>query len=107
MTALFYTGTQFPARYRDGVFVAFHGSWNRAPRAAGRLPRRRSLPMRERPVAAATYETFADGFAGMPAEQVQPDRAKHRPVGLAQAPDGALFVSDDAGGRIYRITYRK
>jgi len=50
------------------------------------------------------YETFADGFAGLPANEIQPDRAKHRPVGLAQGPDGALYITDDTGGRVYRLT---
>ena len=48
------------------------------------------------------YEVFADGFAG---GTKQPGSAAHRPSGLAQGPDGSLFVSDDAGGRIWRITY--
>jgi glucose/arabinose dehydrogenase len=48
------------------------------------------------------FEIFADGFAG---SDKRPARARHRPVGIAEAPDGALFLSDDAGGRIWRITY--
>jgi glucose/arabinose dehydrogenase len=54
--------------------------------------------------ASGDYETFADGFTGLSPEEVQPERAKHRPVGLAQGPDGALYITDDAGGRIYRLT---
>ena len=54
--------------------------------------------------ASGEYETFADGFAAMPPASVQPDRAVHRPVGLAQGPDGAIYITDDAGGRVYRIT---
>ena len=49
------------------------------------------------------YEIFADGFAG---SEIQPREADHRPVGVAVGPDGSLFVTDDAGGRIYRIFYR-
>lgn len=52
------------------------------------------------------YVTVADGFAGLPAAQVQPDRAKHRPVGIAAMPDGSLIVTDDAGGRVYRVHLR-
>jgi glucose/arabinose dehydrogenase len=102
MSVLFYTGNRLPAKYRDGVFIAFHGSWNRAPDPqAGYNVVFQPLSAGK---ASADYEVFADGFAGLPAGEVQPDRAKHRPVGLAQAPDGALLVTDDVGGRVYRIT---
>jgi glucose/arabinose dehydrogenase len=50
------------------------------------------------------YEVFADGFAG---PIVQPDKALHRPVGVAMAPDGALFISDDQNGRVWRVTYKQ
>jgi glucose/arabinose dehydrogenase len=95
-----YDGRQFPERYRRGFFVAFHGSWNRAP-----LPQAgynvAFVPMRDGK--AGAWEVFADGFAGA---TVQPQGAAHRPVGVAVGPDGSLFVTDDAGGRIYRISYR-
>ena len=96
-----YDGTQFPARYRRGFFIAFHGSWNRAP-----LPQAGYnvvfVPMRGDK--AGAYEVFADGFA--PSTNRLPGGAEHRPTGVAVGPDGSLFVSDDAGGRIYRIFYR-
>ncbi len=97
---LFYTGGQFPARYRGGAFIAFHGSWNRAP-----LPQQGYnvvfQPMQDgKP--AGDWEVFADGFAG---GEKHPREAEHRPAGLAQAPDGSLYVADDRGGRIYRIHY--
>ncbi len=100
---VFYTGTQFPTSYRGGAFIAFHGSWNRAP-----LPqdgfRVVFAPFRfNRP--AGSYSTFADGFnpnRGKPGAQP----GTRRPVGLAEAPDGSLFVTDDAGGTVWRITYR-
>jgi glucose/arabinose dehydrogenase len=103
MSLLFYTGTSFPERYRNGAFIAFHGSWNRAPdlQAGYRVvfqPMANGAPTGE-------YETFANGFAAVADSLLQPGTAKHRPMGLAQAPDGALFVTDDMGGRIYRITY--
>lgn len=97
---LFYTGRQFPERYRGGAFVAFHGSWNRAP-----LPQEGYkvvfVPFQEgRP--AAEWETFAEGFR----EPGQgPREAEHRPVGLAQGPDGSLYVTDDAAGWVWRIQY--
>jgi glucose/arabinose dehydrogenase len=96
-----YGGTQFPARYRGGFFVAFHGSWNRAPlpQAGYNLA---FVPMKDgRPGA---YEIFANGFAGTDAPQ--PGTAAHRPTGIAVGPDGSLYVTDDAKGRIYRIFYR-
>ena len=90
---LFYTGEQFPDRYRSGVFVSFHGSWNRAPepQAGYNIT---FLPLNG-DVAAGGYEVFADGFRSV----------SSRPVGLAQAPDGSVYVSADAGGRIWRIMY--
>jgi glucose/arabinose dehydrogenase len=102
MSAAFYTGRQFPARYRDGVFVAFHGSWNRAP-----LPQAgynvTFVPMRAGQPA-GEFERFADGFAGT-ARLANPGAARHRPVGLAVAPDGGMYVTDDVGGRIWKIVY--
>jgi glucose/arabinose dehydrogenase/mono/diheme cytochrome c family protein len=95
-----YDQKQFPARYRDGVFIAFHGSWNRAPYAQG------GYNVVFQPLsgehASGQCEVFADGFAGA---VKSPAKAVHRPTGLAVAPDGSLYVSDDVRGRIYRITY--
>jgi Glucose/sorbosone dehydrogenases len=51
------------------------------------------------------YEIFADGFAGVPPTEIDPSKALHRPVGMAVAPDGSIFVADDKGGRIYKISY--
>jgi glucose/arabinose dehydrogenase len=101
---LFYTGTQFPAKYKNGAFIAFHGSWNRAPEPqAGYFvvfqPFKNGKPF-------GKWEVFANGFAGT-AEQTAAGRAVHRPCGLAQGPDGSLYVSDDAKGSIYKITYKK
>jgi glucose/arabinose dehydrogenase len=97
---LIYRGTQFPARYRGGAFIAFHGSWNRAPRPQGGY-NLVFVPLTNG--RAGTYEIFANGFAG---ESVQPAGAAHRPVGLAMGPDGSLYVSDDKGGRIWRVVWR-
>ena len=99
---LFYTGDQFPERYRGGVFVAFHGSWNRAPLPQGGyqvafVPFAGGKPTAE-------WETFANEFAGV-SPVMGRGTAVHRPVGLAQGPDGSLYVSDDVGGRIWRIVY--
>lgn len=100
---LFYTGSMFPEKYKNGAFIAFHGSWNRAP-----LPQEgyyvAFVPFKGG-VPSGDWEIFANGFAGI-GEVMSPGDAKHRPCGLAQAPDGSLFVSDDSNGRIYRIAYK-
>ena len=96
-----YDGQQFPAPYRGGAFIAFHGSWNRAPSPQG------GYNVVFQPLAdgkaSGNYVVFADGFAGASKE---PGRAAHRPSGLAVGPDGALYVSDDQRGRIWRIVFR-
>ncbi len=98
----FYRGSTFPAKYRGGAFVAFHGSHDRSPTQAGYL-------VAFVPFAAAKpvggFEEFATGFAGT-TPVAAPTAAAHRPMGLAIAPDGALYVSDDVKGRIWKITYR-
>ena len=99
---LFYTGSMFPERYKNGAFIAFHGSWNRAPLAqAGYkvvfVPFKDGKP-------SGNYEVFADGFTGA-AEINGPGQATYRPCGLAQGPDGALYISDDKEGRIWKVTY--
>jgi glucose/arabinose dehydrogenase len=103
MSLLFYTGSNFPAKYKDGAFIAFHGSWNRAPEPQDGY--RVTFSPLSNGATNGNYEIFADGFAGVPPAQVQPGTAKHRPTGLAMGPDGALYVTDDLGGRVYRITY--
>jgi len=97
---LFYRGTMFPSRYRDGVFIAFHGSWNRSPMPQAGY--RVSFVPRTATGLGPAYETFADGFAG---GNLDPGGARHRPVGLAVGPDGALFVTDDQRGRVWRVTW--
>ena len=96
-----YDQTKFPERYRSGVFIAFHGSWDRAPYPQS------GYNVVFQPLsgdhAAGQCEIFADGFAGA---IKSPAKAEHRPSGLAVGPDGALYVSDDVRGRIYRIVYR-
>jgi len=96
-----YNKQQFPAHYRNGVFIAFHGSWDRAPYPqAGYNVVFQALAGDH---ASGRCEIFADGFAGA---VEAPGQAAHRPSGVAIGPDGALFVSDDIRGRIYRIVYQ-
>ena len=96
----FYYGSTFPERYRGGAFIAFHGSWNRAPE-----PQQGYnvvfQPM-ENGKASGDYEVFADGFAGA---RKEPGLAEHRPSGVAVGPDGALYVTDDQGGTVWRVQY--
>jgi glucose/arabinose dehydrogenase len=103
MQLAFYTGTQFPARYRHGAFLAFHGSWNRAPE-----PQKGYnvvfIPFDEKGMPTGKYEVFADGFAGT-AEIASPRDAKHRPNGVGVGPDGSLYISDSQAGRVWRIIY--
>jgi glucose/arabinose dehydrogenase len=99
---LFYTGTMFPQRYRNGAFVAFHGSWNRAPLEQKGffvvfVPFANGIP-------SGDMEIFADGFAGVDFVR-GPEDAKYRPTGLAQGPDGSLYISDSGKGRIWKVTY--
>jgi glucose/arabinose dehydrogenase len=92
----FYTGSQFPASYRGGVFIAFHGSWNRAP-----LPQA-GFNVVFQPMSggkpSGDHAVFADGF-----QTLEP---RGRPVGVAEGPDGSLYISDDSGGRIWRVIHR-
>jgi len=93
----------FPAKYRDGAFIAFHGSWNRSPlKQEGYYVA--FVPFKDGKPSGA-WEIFADGFSGV--EEVKsPRQAQHRPCGLAQGADGSLYVSDDVKGRIYKIAYK-
>ena len=101
---LFYTGNQFPARYKNGAFIAFHGSWNRSP-----LPQEGYYVVfvpYENGKPTGKWEVFANGFSGKSVVK-NPRDAQHRPCGLAEGPDGSLYISDDVKGTIYRIMYQK
>jgi len=103
MQLAFYPGTQFPAKYKNGAFLAFHGSWNRAPEPQKGY-RVVFIPFDAQGMPTGDYETFADNFAGK-TEIKSPNDADHRPNGVAVGPDGSLYVSDSAKGRVYRIIY--
>lgn len=89
----FYTGAMFPAEYRNQIFIAEHGSWNRSSPVGYRV----SL-VRLKGGRAASYETFAEGW-------LNGRSAWGRPVDVLVMADGALLVSDDKAGAIYRISY--
>jgi glucose/arabinose dehydrogenase len=92
---MFYTGRQFPARYRGGIFSAQHGSWNRTVPVGARIM---FTSLKDDGTAAKT-EPFAEGWLTENGEYLG------RPVDVAQLPDGSLLVSDDLAGAIYRISY--
>lgn len=100
---LFYRGNQFPARYKNGAFVAFHGATNRAPYPqAGYIiafvPFKNGVP-------SGPWEVFADGFAKVD-PIVNVSNAVYRPMGLAEGPDGSLYISDTEKGKIWRVMFK-
>lgn len=94
---LFYTGEMFPAEYRNQLFIAEHGSWNRSTPIGYRITLVRVDGPR-----ATSYDVFAEGW--LPGEDEE--EAWGRPVALLQLPDGSVLLSDDRSGTIYRITYK-
>ena len=91
----FYTGSMFPAEYRNQIFIAEHGSWNRSKKIGYRVS-----VVKIEGTKAISYQPFAQGW-------LQGESAWGRPVDLEVLPDGSLLVSDDAAGAIYRISYTK
>jgi glucose/arabinose dehydrogenase len=91
----FYNGTQFPADYRGAIFAAEHGSWNRAKRTGYKVIRivlKDGAPTGE-------YDDFATGFV------INDSTVWGRPVGVTVDKDGALLISEDASGTIWRVSY--
>ncbi len=100
---LFYKGKQFPARYKNGAFVAFHGSTNRTPYVQGGyivafIPFKNGKPH-------DVWEVFADGFAAVDTIVTMND-AKYRPMGLSEGPDGSLYISETEKGKIWRVMFK-
>jgi glucose/arabinose dehydrogenase len=91
----FYTGDMFPAQYQKQIFIAEHGSWNRSVPIGYRITRVKIDGVR-----ALAYEVFANGW-------LNKNKAWGRPVDVLQMPDGALLVSDDKQGKVYRISYEE
>lgn len=99
---LFYQGDQFPSKYKNGAFIAWHGSWNRLghEQAGYNVV---FVPMKDgKPI--GNWEIFADGFKG-PLPLESSGDATYRPCGLAEGPDGSLYVVDSQIGRIWRIMH--
>lgn len=99
---LFYQGDQFPDHYKQGSFIAFHGSTNRAPYPQssyfiGFVPFRNGNP-------SGQYEIFADGFAGVD-PIINTSDARYRPMGIAMGPDGSIYIAETEKGKIWKITY--
>ena len=92
----FYTGTMFPEEYRGAIFIAEHGSWNRSKPIGYRV-----MVVRPNEMGAKRYQPFAEGWLS------EDGKVRGRPVDVLVAPDGALLVSDDGAGVIYRISYKK
>ncbi len=100
---MFYKGDQFPERYKNGAFIAFHGSTSSDPYPQsgyfiGFVPMKNGNPT-------GPWEVFADGFAGTDLI-VSTSDASYRPMGLATGPDGSLYISDSEKGKIWRIIYK-
>jgi glucose/arabinose dehydrogenase len=91
----FYTGNMFPEEYRNQIFIAEHGSWNRSKKIGYRV-----MLVKLNGNEAVSYEPFAEGW-------LQGDAVSGRPVDVLVMPDGSMLVSDDYGGVIYRIIYSK
>ena len=98
----FYAGSQFPERYRNGAFIAFHGSWNRAPMPQAGY-KVMFVPMSNGRVTGEP-EVFADGFTGR-ASLAQPNEAEFRPMDVALSPGGGLYIIDSLKGRIWEVRW--
>lgn len=93
-----------PDDMQQGAFIAFHGSWNRAPKPQAGY-RVVFVPMNANGEVSGDWVTFADGFAGEE-PVMSPRNAKHRPTGLAEGPDGAIYISSlMSGGRVWKVVY--
>jgi mono/diheme cytochrome c family protein len=98
-----YTGTQFPEKYRSGMFLAFHGSWNRAPRPQAGY-KVVFISFDEHGMPKGGYEEFATGFPGIE-YFTSPRDAKYRPCGCTMGPDGSLYIGETEKGCIWRVIY--
>lgn len=104
MDVMFYHGNQFPERYNNGVFVAFHGSTDRPP-----YPQAGFIvcfaPFDDEGISTGTWEVFADGFTGVDRVWNTSD-AVYRPMGLSTGPDGSIYIGESNNGKIWRVMYK-
>jgi glucose/arabinose dehydrogenase len=100
---MFYTGTMLPRKYQGGAFIAFHGSWNRSP--ANQDGYNVTFQPFSGGKPSGKFEVFADNFAG-PTAPKNPNQATYRADGIAQGPDGSLYISESQKGRIWRVVYQ-
>ncbi|MAF83058.1 MAG: sorbosone dehydrogenase [Chromatiales bacterium] len=98
---LFHSGRNLPARYAQGAFIVFHGSWNRIPFEQGGF-KVVFVPMQDGRVT-GDWEVFADGFTGSGPIK-NPGQSAYRPTGLAEGPDGAIYITEDMHGRIWKVS---
>jgi glucose/arabinose dehydrogenase len=96
---LFYSGSAFPRTYRGGAFIVLHGTQNKNGYNV-------VFVRFDRSGKAAAPTVFADGFAGFDPTQTTRAPAAYRPIGIAEGPDGALYVADSQKGRVWRIAYQ-
>jgi glucose/arabinose dehydrogenase len=90
----FYTGTMFPAEYRDQIFIARHGSWNRTVKFGGDI----AVAKLNKDGSVKSVEPFITGF-------LQNNNYAGRPVDVMNMPDGSMLISDDWNGAVYRLSY--
>lgn len=100
---IFHSGKNFPEKYKNGAFIAFHGSWNRAPREqkgyfVAFVPFGNDKP-------SGDWEIFADKFAEKGIIK-SPGDATHRPCGLAESPDGSLLIIDSVRGKLWKVGFK-
>jgi glucose/arabinose dehydrogenase len=102
MDLIFHSGNSFPEEYAQGAFIVFHGSWNRIP-----LEQQGYnvvfVPMQDGGIS-GDWSVFADGFKGTD-KLMNPTNTAYRPAGIAEGPDGSLYISEDKHGRIWKISW--
>jgi glucose/arabinose dehydrogenase len=102
LNLIFYNSDMFPAEYRNNVYVALHGSWNRSVPTGYKVIR---VKLNDQGQPEGQPENFITGW--LREGETRKGTWMGRPVGLAIGPDGAMYLADDSAGVVYRITYQK